>query len=74
AFDGGADGMGWQGTWQLIDADTIEATEFGTFDKVVYDFTLRDDVLAVDVIGGSVPAGMVPQTSIYETLPFTRVP
>jgi len=35
---------------------------------------VRDDVLAVDVIGGSVPAGMVPQTSIYETLPFTRAP
>ncbi len=72
AFDGGADGVGWQGTWQLIDADTIEATDIGT--TIVYDFTLRDDVLAMDVISDSDASDLVPQVSIYETLPFTRVP
>ncbi len=75
AVDGGADEIGWQGSYRLLDEDTIEAVETSSFDTIVYDFVLRGDVLSFDVIsdaGG--PSGMVPQTSIYETLPFTRVP
>ena len=36
---------------------------------------LRGDVLSFDVISHAAgPSDMVPQTSIFETLPFTRVP
>jgi hypothetical protein len=75
ALDGGSLEVGWFGTYRLLDTDTFEATETGTFNRIVYDFELRDDVLAIDVVSDAAgDADLVPQTAIYETLPFTKVP
>jgi len=75
ALNGGQLEVGWFGTYQLVDADTIEATEGGSFNRIVYDFVLRDDMLAIDVVSDAAgDSDLVPQTAIYETLPFTKVP
>jgi hypothetical protein len=74
AIDGGPLEVGWVGTYRLIDDHTIKAIETSTFDRVVYEFTLRDDVLTIDVVSYDDPVSLAPQTALYETLPFTRVP
>jgi hypothetical protein len=74
ASDGGADEFGSQVNYHLVDRDTIEAIDSGVGIRTRYDFLLRDDVLSIDVASDSDPSDLVPQTSIFETLPFTRVP
>jgi hypothetical protein len=64
----------WRFGVKLVDAHTIQASEGGVFNKIVYDFDIRDGVLSIDVVSDSDPADLIPQTAIYETLPFTRVP
>lgn len=74
ALDGSGYDVGWFGTFEPVDADTIAAAESGTFTRIVYDLELHDDVLSVDVVSDSDAEDFVIQTAIYETLPFTRVP
>jgi hypothetical protein len=75
AYDGGSlDDVGWVGTYQLLDDQTIEAMDMGTFNPIVYGFTLRDGILTMDVISDDDPVDMAIQTAIYETLPFTKEP
>jgi hypothetical protein len=74
AADGGPLEMGWIGSYRLLDDHTIEAIETGTFNRIVYEFTLRDGILTMDVVHNDSPIDLVPQTGIYETLPFTKVP
>lgn len=74
AFDGGADEFGSQASYHLADQDTIEGTDPAGIIRTAYDFVLRDDVLSIDVVSDSDPLDLIPQTSIFETLPFTRVP
>jgi hypothetical protein len=74
AIDGGPLEVGWVGRYRLLDDRTIEAIETGTFNRIVYEFTLSDDILTMDVVSNDEPVDMVPQTAIYETLPFARVP
>jgi len=75
AADGGPLTVGWFGTYELTSPDTIDAVEGGTFNRIVYRFDLKDDVLAIDVVSDEAgDIDLVPQTSIHETLPFTRVP
>jgi hypothetical protein len=74
AADGGPLEMGWIGSYRLLDDHTIEAIETGSFWRIVYEFRLRDDILMMDVITDEDPSDMAIQTSIYETLPFTKVP
>jgi hypothetical protein len=74
ARDGGPLEVGWVGRYQLLDDHTIEAIETGTFNRIVYEFTLRNDILTMDVVSNDDPIDLVPQTGIYETLPFTKVP
>jgi hypothetical protein len=75
ASDGGAFELGWLGTFEPLDADTIEATENGTLARIVLDLALQEDVLSVDVVSDSGgPEDLVIQTAFNETLPFVRVP
>lgn len=74
AFNDGPDEFGSQATYTLVDSDTIDAIDPSGVYKTSYDFTLQDGVLAIDVTYDSVAVDLVPQTSIFETLPFTRVP
>jgi len=74
AVDGGPLQVGWIGTYELVDGDTIVATESATFNRIEYAFTLRDGILTVDVVDDKDPSDIVPQVAIYETMPFTRVP
>jgi hypothetical protein len=74
AVDGGPDEVGWRGTYRLLDSHTIEAVDGQFFNKIVYDFTIGGDVLTMKVVSNTDPIDLIPQTSIYDTLPFTRVP
>jgi hypothetical protein len=74
AADGGPLEVGWVGSYRLLDGHTIEAIETGSFNRIVYEFTLSDGILTMDVVSNDDPVDLVPQTGIYETLPFTRVP
>jgi hypothetical protein len=74
AYDGGPLEPGWIGTYRLLDERTIEATETNSFNRIVYEFTLRDDVLTIDVVSNQSPIDMVAQTGLFETLPFKRIP
>jgi hypothetical protein len=74
AADGGALGVGWEGTYRLLDDHTIEAFDNDFHVRTVYEFALHDGILTIDVISDEDPVDLYPQTAIYETLPFTRVP
>jgi hypothetical protein len=74
AADGGPLDVGWIGSYRLLDDHTIEALETGIFNRIVYEFTLRDGILTMDVVHNDDPIDFAIQTAIYETLPFTKVP
>jgi len=74
AVDGEPVEIGSQASYRLADADTIEATSPDGVYRTIVDFVLRDDVLSIDAISDTDPLALIPQTSIFETLPFRRVP
>ncbi len=74
ALDGGPLEIGTIGTYRLLDDHTIEATETSTLGTIQLGFTVREDVLALDVLTELDPVDMIPLVSIFETLPFKRVP
>ena len=84
-FEGGrlvelADGaIGWQGTYEVLDATTVRARDQGW--TITYHYAIDGDTLVIDMIGDDGPArapeadvwaDRIAQTVIYESLPFTR--
>ena len=75
-----ADGrIGWQGTYDVVDATTMRARDQGW--TITYYYTIDGDTLIVDMTQIDAPAGTpeanvwadrIAQTVIYESLPFTR--
>jgi hypothetical protein len=75
-----ADGVvGWQGTYEIVDATTMRAHDQGW--TITYHYTIDGDSLVIDMLDESAPNGTseadiwadrVAQTVIYESLPFTK--
>ena len=64
--------MGWRGTYEVVDDDTVIATD--PCGAITYDYTLDGDVLTLDMVddecGGA--EDQLAQTIIFESAPFTR--
>jgi hypothetical protein len=75
--DAGAAETGWAGTYQVIDADTVVATD--PCGAITYDYVLDGEKLTLDMVedkcqGYGDPEGeLIAQTTIYETAPFTKI-
>jgi hypothetical protein len=75
AFDGQAAGIGWSGTYQVVDADTVAAiSDCGT---ITYDYALDADELTLDMVDDPCFPGeegeQIAQTVVYETAPFAKI-
>jgi hypothetical protein len=79
SHDGGPDEIGWSGTYEVVDDDTVVATD--PCGAITYTYALRGDELTLDMIedecegyGGDDPQDeLIAQTTIFETAPFTKV-
>ncbi|MGH9136951.1 MAG: TRAP transporter substrate-binding protein [Acidimicrobiales bacterium] len=80
SYDGGPEGVGWRGTYEVVDEDTVIATD--PCGPITYTYMLDGDELTLDMIddqckgaGGDTDVGeLIAQTLIFETAPFIRVP
>jgi hypothetical protein len=71
--------MGWSGTYQVIDTDTVVATD--PCSPITYDYALDADQLTLDMVsdecqgfaGDSGEEDLIAQTVIFETAPFTKI-
>ncbi|HEX2361154.1 MAG TPA: hypothetical protein VHI11_03675 [Jiangellaceae bacterium] len=78
-LDGRPAEQGWTGTYQVINADTVTATD--PCGSITYDYALQADQLTIDMVkdecqgfgGGSSEAEQIAQTVIYETAPFAKI-
>lgn len=79
AYDGDPAEMGWSGTYQVIDTDTVVATD--PCGPITYDYALDADQLTLDMVsdecqgfaGDSGEEDLIAQTVIFETAPFTKI-
>lgn len=75
SFDGAADEVGWRGTYEVVDDDTVVAMDF--CGAITYNFAVSGDVLTLDMVDDQCDDGgvedLIAQTVIFETAPFTRV-
>ena len=66
--------MGWRGTYEVVDDDTVIATD--PCGAITYDYTLDGDVLTLDMVddecGTAASDELIAQTIIFESAPFTR--
>jgi hypothetical protein len=73
AFDGDADSVGWRGTYEVVDEDTVIATD--PCGPITYDYTVDGDVLTLDMVDDQCVEGgvgdQIAQTVIFESAPFT---
>jgi len=75
AFDGQPADVGWSGTYQVVDADTVAAiSDCGT---ITYDYALHADELTLDMVEDPCFPGeegeQIAQTVIYGTAPFAKI-
>ena len=77
SYNGGAEEVGWRGTYEVIDDDTVVASAPGTV--ITYDYAFDGEQLTLDMIDDQCgPCGddvgeLIAQTIIFETAPFTLV-
>jgi hypothetical protein len=76
----GVDGVGWEGTFVVIDDDTVKASELSTGATWTYRYEFEGDTVSFDVVdartGGGAdidPEEFAIQTYVYETAPFERM-
>ena len=76
----GVDEVGWEGTFVVIDDDTVKASELSTGATWTYRYGFEGDAVSFDVIDGRTGGGVdiepeefAIQTYIYETAPFERM-
>lgn len=76
----GVDEVGWEGTFVVIDDDTVKASELSTGATWTYRYEFEGDTVSFDVIDGRTGGGgdidpeeFAIQTYIYETAPFERM-
>jgi hypothetical protein len=75
--DGGPEGVGWRGTYEVIDDDTVVATD--PCGPITYTYSLEGEQLTLDMIddqctgagGDTEIVELIAQTTIFETAPFT---
>ena len=75
--------IGWGGRYRIVDEDTFEAGDDGTY-YITYHYSIDGDQLTIDMIQDGCPpcearaadlAGeRIAQTVIYESAPFTKQP
>jgi hypothetical protein len=70
--DGGAADVGWRGTYDVVDADTVVASD--ECGAVTYGYTVAGEMLTLDVLEDACPGAdeLVAQTTIFESGAFTR--
>ena len=73
AYDGGAEDVGWRGTYEVVDDDTVVATD--PCGAITYTYMLDGDQLTLDMVDDQCESGgvgeLIAQTILYETAPFT---
>jgi TRAP-type C4-dicarboxylate transport system substrate-binding protein len=73
--DGTPAGVGWAGTYKIVDSETVTATEGPC--TIRYRYEVSDDELTLEILGDSCdPTGRNNffQTVIFESAPFKRAP
>ena len=70
--NGGPEDLAWRGTYQIIDDNTVIATETGTGCEITYDFKLDGQQLTLDVVNDTCgEIGLAIQTVMFEAAPLT---
>jgi hypothetical protein len=73
-LDGWKGSRAWRGTYQVVDDDTVTATDDCL---ITYDYTFDGEQLSLDMVDDQCRDGglaeLIAQTSTYETAPFTLV-
>jgi hypothetical protein len=71
AYDGADEDVGWRGTYEVVDADTVIATD--PCGAITYEYALDGDVLTLDMVDDQCPGlgEQIAQTVIFESAPFT---
>jgi hypothetical protein len=68
--------VGWRGTYEVIDGDTVVASD--PCGPITYSYALEGDQLSLDVEDDQCPTdgvqGLIIQTALFETAPFTLDP
>jgi hypothetical protein len=72
--------IGWEGLFQVVDADTFEAGDGDAGFYITYAYAVDGDELTVDMVSNEFPTTseeeltgeMIAQTVIYESAPFVR--
>jgi hypothetical protein len=75
SYNGGAETVGWRGTYELIDDDTVVATD--PCGAITYTYTLDGEQLTLDMIDDQCDGGvgeLIAQTITFESSPFTLEP
>jgi len=74
SVDGGPADVGWAGAFEVIDDDTVVATD--TCGAITYRYSMQGNELILDMIEDECQAGdlgeLIAQTTIFETAPFTK--
>jgi hypothetical protein len=74
-------GVGWEGQYRIVDEDTFQAGDDGTY-YITYAYAIDGDQLTIDMVRDTCPpcppgeliGDQIAQTVIYETSPFTKQP
>lgn len=71
AHDGAAEDVGWRGTYEVVDGDTVIATD--SCGPITYQYRLDGDELTLDMVDDQCDGigDQIPQTVIFESSPFT---
>ena len=73
SYNGGAEEVGWRGTYEVIDEDTVVATD--PCGSITYTYAFDGEQLTLDMIDDQCDGveEQIAQTIIFETAPFTLV-
>lgn len=74
ALDGGPDEVVWSGSYEVVDEQTVIATD--SCGSITYDYTYTAEQLTLRVVDDQCPGvgELVAQTLLYQTAPFDQVP
>jgi TRAP-type transport system periplasmic protein len=77
SYDGNFENVGWHGTYEVVDSDTVIATDPGGECSITYSYALNGDQLTIDMVDDPCFPGevgeQIAQTVIFETAPFILV-
>jgi hypothetical protein len=77
SYDGVPFNSGWEGTYEMVDDDTVTATESGHECTITYTYAFDGAQLTLDMVDDPCFPGVldeqIAQTVIYESAPFTLI-